>query len=85
MTTLSKPCKRVAQTTVREQGKTRQIVVILRPPGTIGLRAAGCRREYQLSLEAVYTMAVRAQVLAEKREKKAGGRCRKQKNQNLPC
>ncbi len=69
MTALTKPVRRVSAATVREQGKPRQIVVILRPPGTIGFRAAGCRREYSLSLEGCYSMAVRAAVLAEKRER----------------
>lgn len=67
MTTLSKPVRRVSPATVREQGKARQIVVTLRPPNIIGFRASGCRREYQLPLEACYTMAVRAHVLGEKK------------------
>lgn len=69
MTNLSKPVRRVSSATIREQGKARKIVVILRPPNVIGFRAAGCRREYQLSLEGCYTMAVRADVLARKRAK----------------
>lgn len=71
MTALTKPVKRVSSATVREHGQTRQIVVILRAPGLIGLRAAGCRREYQLPLEAVYTMAVRAHVASERKERAA--------------
>jgi hypothetical protein len=70
MTTLTKPVRRVATTTIREQGKNRNIVVVLRAPGLIGLRAAGCRREYQLPLDAVYAMAVKAHVASEKREKR---------------
>lgn len=69
MTSLSKPVKRVSSATVREQGRPRQIVVILRPPNVIGFRAAGCRTEYQLTLEGCYTMAVRADIAARQKAK----------------
>lgn len=60
MVLLNKTIRRISPATIREQGKHRNIVVILRPPNVLGFRAAGCRREYQLTLEGVYTMAVRA-------------------------
>lgn len=69
MTTLKKPVRRVSSATVHEQGKNRQIIVILRPPNLIGFRASGCRREYTLTLDGCYVMAVRAHVAAEKRER----------------
>jgi hypothetical protein len=83
MTTLTKPVRRVSAAQVREQGRPRNIVVILRPPGTLGFRAAGCRREYQLPIEACYTLAVRAHVLAETRTR-AQAQARKQNRRNRP-
>lgn len=69
MTTLNKPVKRVTGGLVREHGKPREVVVVLRPPNVLGFRAKGCRKEYQLTAEACYTMAVRAHVLAAKRQR----------------
>lgn len=69
MTNLNKPVKRVSHGFVREQGKAREIVVILRPPNVIGFRAKGCRKEYQLTIEGCYTMAVKATMAAERRTK----------------
>ena len=74
MTDLTKPVKRVSNGLVREAGKTREVVVILRPPNVIGFRAKGCRREYQLTTDVCYSMAVKASVLAEKRQKARKGR-----------
>jgi hypothetical protein len=69
MTTLTKPVRRVSGSLIHEQGRNRAIVVLLRPPNVIGFRAAGCRREYQLTIEGCYTMAVRAYVAAAQRER----------------
>lgn len=74
MTNLNRPIKRVSRGFVHEQGKAREIVVILRPPNVIGFRAKGCRKEYQLTTEGCYTMAVRAHVRTEKEAKKKGGK-----------
>ena len=71
MTDLNKTLKRVSAGLTRESGKVRRVVVILRPPNVIGFRAHGCRTEYQLTIEACYTMAVRASVLAATRVKEA--------------
>ena len=77
-THLTKPVTRISRGKVREAGKPRNIVVILRPPNVIGFRAKGCRKEYQLTTEACYTMAVRAEVTAAKRLK-AKERAKKRK------
>jgi hypothetical protein len=70
MTTILKnPVTRISNGQVREAGQLRDIIVILRPPNVIGFRAKGCRKEYQLTTEACYTMAVRAHVQAERRDK----------------
>lgn len=69
MTSLRKPVRRVSAATIREQGRPRRIVVILRPPNILAFRAAGCRREYALTIEACYAMAVRAHVASETKTK----------------
>lgn len=70
MTNLNKPVKRVSHGLVREQGRRRRIVITLRPPNVLGFRAKGCRKEYQLTAEVCYTMAVRAEVLEKKKKRK---------------
>lgn len=69
MTDLKKPVKRVSAGMVHESGKPREVVVILRPPNVIGFRAKGCRKEYQLTTDGCYLMAVKAHVADEKRRK----------------
>ncbi len=69
MTILKKPVSRQTNGKVHECGQYRDIVVIIRPPNILGFRAKGCRKEYCLTAEALYTMAVRAAVMAEKRAK----------------
>jgi hypothetical protein len=50
----------------------RQIVLIIPPHcDFISLRSKGCRRTFDVSLAAVYDMAVRQHVAAEKAAKKA--------------
>jgi hypothetical protein len=78
MTALTKPVRRVSSATVREQGRPRNVVVILRPNGLIGFRAAGCRREYSLPIEAAYTLAVRAHVLAARKERAKARKTRRE-------
>lgn len=67
---LKKPVKRITNGKVREAGKQRNIIVILRPPNVIGFRAKGCRGEYRLTAEVCYTMAVGAHVQDKRRQKK---------------
>jgi len=67
MTDLTKPVKRVTNGVVRESGRLRDIVVILRPPNLIGFRAKGCRKEYQLTTDALYSLAVKCHVAEEKK------------------
>ncbi len=70
MTDLTKTVKRVSVGYVREAGKPRQVVVILKPPNIIAFRAKGCRKEYTLTTEVCYVMAVRAAVERERRDKR---------------
>ena len=69
MTNLTKPVKRVSSGFVFESGKPREVVVIIRPPNVIGFRAKGCRKEYQLTTDGCYTLAVKAYVADEKKRK----------------
>jgi len=70
MTNLKRPVKRTSNGLIREAGKVREVVIILRPPNIIGFRAKGCRKEYQLTAEVCYTMAVKADHAAKQREKR---------------
>jgi len=70
MTSLNRPVKRTNAGMVREGGKMRAIIITIRPPNIIGFRAKGCHKEYQLTTEACYIMAVRAQVLDLQKQKK---------------
>lgn len=73
MTALNRPVRRVSQNSVvRDAGKYRALAVTLYPNGTLGLRPAGTRREELVSLEAVYTLAIRLRVRTEQSDKKKG-------------
>lgn len=72
MTTLRKAVRREVQVLTDSRLRARerdQVIVTLYPNGTIGLRAKRTRREYTLALATVYTLAIRAHVDNEKREK----------------
>lgn len=66
---LKKTVKRVSSDLVREAGKIRQIVVSLEPPCLLGFRAKGCRKTYYLTAEVCYSLAVKAHVLDQKKQK----------------
>ena len=69
MTNLNKPISRVSNGFVREQGKAREIVIILEPPNVLYFRTKGCRKRYALTAEVCYTMAVKAHVRDAKKQK----------------
>jgi len=71
MTILKKPVSRRSSGIIREAGKAREIVITMRPPNLLGFRAAGCRKEYLLTAEACYCMALKAAFYATKRQKAA--------------
>jgi hypothetical protein len=56
--------------------RRRRLVVCLYPRGTIGVRPSGLRTEYELPLDAVYMLAVRAEVARRKAEQIARRRKR---------
>jgi hypothetical protein len=67
-TKLSRPLRRTTEVIVERR---RRLVVSLYPRGTIGVRASGLRTEYVLPLDAVYALAVKAEVARRKVEKAA--------------
>ncbi len=77
MTPLNKPVKRMSEAVVRDRGKRRRLVVVLYPNDTIGLRGEKTRREEITTLDAVYHLAVKQRVAAERRDKKEARRARR--------
>ncbi len=71
MTLLSKPVRRQTSATVREQGKLRRLVVTIYPNDTIGLRPSKLLREEIVTMDSVYSLAVKQRVAKEQAEKKA--------------
>lgn len=71
-TTLSRPVtRRSDESKVRDCGQLRRLVITLYPDGMIGLRPERTRREEIIPLDAVYDLAVKARVRAEKAIKAA--------------
>jgi hypothetical protein len=70
MSALKKPVSRTTGGIVREAGKPREVIVILRPPNVLGFRAKGCRTEYQITTEVGWMMAVKAHQAAAQRAKR---------------
>lgn len=69
MTPLEKPVSR--RTLQAIDYRRRRLVVTLYPCGTIGLREERTRKVYELPLAHVYSMAVQAEVLRKRAERKA--------------
>ena len=72
-TRLTHPVRRTTQVIVERR---RQLVVTLYPRGTIGVRASRLRTEYELPLDFVYELAVRAHVARRRAEAGARRRAR---------
>ena len=72
-TKLSRPVRRTTQVIVERR---RQLLVTLYPRGTIGVRASRLRTEYELPLDAIYELAIRAHVARRKAEMAARRRSR---------
>lgn len=72
-TKLIRPVRRATQVVVERR---RTLVVTLYPRGTIGVRASRLRTEYELRLDVIYELAVRAHVARRKAEMKAKRRTR---------
>lgn len=70
MTDLQKRLSRRTNSTVRDGGKERRIVITLYPGGLIGLRPEKTRREELLTVEAAWSTAVKLRVSKERRVKR---------------
>ena len=70
MTPLNSPVTRKTNVTVRDRGTLRQLVTVLYPNGTIGLRPLGTRQMEITTLDSVYSLAVKQRVAKERAEKK---------------
>ena len=79
MTRVTKTVTRVTDTTIREKGKTREIVVHI-DPRRIGFRAKGCKTTYWLTADYCYNQAVKAEVAAKKKAKAKEKRSKKRDN-----
>lgn len=78
MTTSSlKPCRRETSAFVRERGLRPVIVTVV--GSVIELRAKGLRSFEVVDVASLYSMAVKARVLSEKREKAAARKARSKK------
>ena len=80
MTKLTKPVRRITDSTIRDCGKVRNLVITIYTNGTLGLRPSKTRREEIVTLEACYGLGVRQRVAAERAEKlakKKAGRSRR--------
>ena len=81
MTKLKKIIRRSDCGSMRDGDCLRQLVISLRPPNIIALRLKGRRKEYTLTTQAVYTMAVKAQVALDRKEKAKRKRDKKKHTQ----
>lgn len=77
MTDATKPVTRRTPAAVRDAGRTRRLVVTIHPNGTLGLRPERTRREETITLEAIYSLAVKQRVAKEQADKKKAKKARK--------
>ena len=64
MTLLTKEVRRETHVTAREAGHFRAIIVILKPNGTIGFKAKGCKSTYDFPIDKMYSIAAKAHAAA---------------------
>jgi hypothetical protein len=74
MTRTTKPVTRETTARVREVGQMRPVVITIEPSGIVTLRAKGTRQSYSLPVDALYDLAVKKAVEAERRQRKGGKR-----------
>lgn len=77
MTKLKSEVIRMSGAEIRDRGKYRRLVITLFPNDTIGLRPEKTRKQEIVSLDSVYSLAVKQRVAAEKRDKLAAKKARK--------
>jgi len=71
MTSLTKPITRRTDNEIRDGSRRRPLVITLYPGGIVGLRPSKTRREEIITIEAIYSLAVKQRVAKERAEKKA--------------
>lgn len=76
-TALSKRVTRRSDSFIRDGSRSRPLVVTLYPGGTLGLRPAKTRREEVISLDAIYSVAVKMRVASERAAKIAARKARR--------
>lgn len=69
MTVVKKPVKRETHGGIFEKGKRRPVIVSIEPPNLLGLRLKGTQRTYYITAEGAYMAALRAALIAQKKEK----------------
>lgn len=71
-----RPARARSDTTIRDRGKLRPLIVTLYPNGLIGLRPLGLRREETLDVDTAWHLAIRVRVAGDRseRRRKAGRR-----------
>jgi hypothetical protein len=69
MTKLYKPVRRTECGYIYDGGHLVPIMVEMRPPNVIALKIKGRRKWFTLTTDVVYSMAVKADVADEKRQK----------------
>ena len=69
MTPLNKPVVRKTNSTVRDRGVVRNLVVTIFPNGTVGLRPERTRQTEIVTLDSIYALAIKQRVVRERAEK----------------
>ena len=77
MTKLTQPVTRKTDSTVRDRGKVRNLIVTLFPNNTMGLRPERTRQIEIVTLDSVYSLAVKQRVAKERAEKKQAKKSRR--------
>lgn len=70
MTGTKKATKRISSGLVHEAGKHREVIVVVGPGNIVGFRAKGCKKQYDLTAEACFNMAVKAEARLKAKEKR---------------
>lgn len=76
MIKLSRSLKRETPSLVRERGKSREVIIELRPPFNIALRLKGTRRAYSITAAGLYQVLVKDEAVRLIMERKAARKAR---------
>ena len=76
MTPLNKPVTRKTNSTVRDRGVVRNLVVTIFPNGAVGLRPERTQQTEIVTLDSIYALAIKQRVARERAEKLAKKKAR---------